>query len=244
MHKWAAYPISLVYYGSFLVLLWVFHLLQIVCLRLGGQRAQNKAVNALNFLLIAALKIVGTRVTFSIQKELANDRVLIFASNHQSTYDIPPLIWYLRRFSPKFIAKKELGKGFPSISYHLRNGGNVLIDRKDPKGSIAALVEFCRKIVKTRESIVIFPEGTRSRDGRLKPFQKAGLLTLLNEIPDVLLVPVCIHNSWKLGQWDYFPLPLGVSLEVKVMPPIDPSRQTPSESIQQLEETIAGALKN
>lgn len=244
MLKWVAYPLSIIYYSIFMLLLWVFHPIQIVCLHLFGQRAQNKAVNALNYLLLLALKIVGTRVVVSIQGKLPKDRLLIFAANHQSTYDIPPLIWYLRKYSPKFIAKKELGKGFPSISYHLRNGGNVLIDRKEPAKSIAAITQFCQQVQQLNEAVVIFPEGTRSRDGRIKPFQKAGLHSLLQEIPKAMLVPVCIRNSWKLGQWNYFPLPVGVNIELRVLPPIDPTLQTAKESIDQLERTIANQLKN
>lgn len=243
MSKWVTYPLSIVYYGIFFLLLWVFHPIQVVCLYLFGQRTQNKAVNALNGMVLLALRIVGTRVTFSIQEELPKDRLLIFASNHQSTYDIPPLIWYLRNYSPKFIAKKELGKGLPSISYHLRNGGNVLIDRKDPAGSITAITQFCGQLQQSRDAAVIFPEGTRSRDGRLKPFQKAGLYTLIQEIPNGLLVPICIHNSWKLGQWNYFPLPLGVTIELQVLAPIDTSLYTARETLDRLENTIENHLK-
>jgi 1-acyl-sn-glycerol-3-phosphate acyltransferase len=109
---------------------------------------------------------------FNNKHKLPLNRPLIIASNHQSTYDIPPLIWYFRKHFPKFIAKKELGKGFPSISYNLRHGGAVLIDRKDPIAAVSALEGFCDNIKKNRWSVVIFPEGTRSRNGQPKSFQR------------------------------------------------------------------------
>jgi 1-acyl-sn-glycerol-3-phosphate acyltransferase len=79
------------------------------------------------------MKILGTKISFEITTALPEDRPLIFVANHQSTYDIPPLIWHLRKYHPKFISKIELGKGIPSVSFNLRHGGSILIDRKKPK---------------------------------------------------------------------------------------------------------------
>ena len=75
---------------------------------------------------------LGTRIVFNLKAELPVRRSIIFVVNHQSTYDIPPIIWHLRKFHPKFISKIELGKGIPSVSFNLRHGGSVLIDRKKP----------------------------------------------------------------------------------------------------------------
>jgi 1-acyl-sn-glycerol-3-phosphate acyltransferase len=77
-------------------------------------------------------------------------------------YDIIGIIWYLRRFHTKFVSKKELGKGIPSVSFNLRHGGSVLIDRKDPKQAIPAIKGLSEYIEKHKRSAVIFPEGTRA----------------------------------------------------------------------------------
>ena len=53
-------------------------------------------------------------------------------------YDISPIMWYLRKHHVKFVAKKELGKGIPSVSYNLRHGGSILIDRKKPTSSFTS----------------------------------------------------------------------------------------------------------
>ncbi len=190
------------------------------------------------------LNLLGTRIVFKQAESLPQKGTLIFAANHQSTYDIPPLIWYLRKYHPKFVAKKELGKGLPSISYHLRNSGNVLIDRKAPVASLEAIATFAQKTKENNWSVVIFPEGTRTRNGQPKKFQRAGLRTLLEQLPDAVLVPISINNSWKLAQWKYFPMPLGVRLEVRVQKAIEVQGMDMEIAIDQLENAVRKGIKN
>jgi 1-acyl-sn-glycerol-3-phosphate acyltransferase len=187
---------------------------------------------------------LGTRIIFKNTETLPQKGTLIFAANHQSTYDIPPLIWYLRKYHPKFIAKKELGKGLPSISYHLRHGGNVLIDRKDPVASLAAIEKFALKVQQNKWSIVIFPEGTRTRNGQPKKFQRAGLRSLLAHIPEATLVPISINNSWKLAQCKYFPMPIGVRLEIEVHKVILTQQMEIETALDLLENTVKEGVKN
>lgn len=167
------------------------------------------------------LNLLGTCVQFDHPNPLPKDRSFIFVANHQSTYDIPPIIWYLRKHHPKFISKKELGKGIPSVSFNLRHGGALLIDRKNPKEAIQSIQVFGKRLTENKHSAVIFPEGTRSRDGKIKPFQKAGLSTLLKHMPDALVVPISIGNSWRFAEHKYFPMPLGIPLKIKVHPALE-----------------------
>ena len=245
VRKLIAYPFSVVYYFFFSGALLIFHPLQVIALRLGGWPVQKAVVDFLNFLLLRCLNLLGNRVKVHFEaKDFPQDRTLIFASNHQSTCDIPPLIWYLRRYSPRFVAKKELGKGLPSISFHLREGGNVLIDRKDPTGSLEAIAKFAQRVYEKRWSVIIFPEGTRTRNGQPKKFQRGGLTTLLQQLPDALLVPISISHSWKLAQWNYFPMPVGVQLEVRIQKPIDPREFTQEEVFDLLEEAVKKEIRN
>ena len=214
-------------------------------MRVWGWPVQKVVVDILNFFLLRCLNLLGTRINVNFEeRDLPKNRSLIFASNHQSTYDIPPLIWYLRKYSPKFVAKKELGKGFPSISFHLREGGNVLIDRRDPTGSLEAIAQFAKRVKEKHWSVIIFPEGTRTRNGQPKKFQRGGLITLLEHLPDALLVPVSISHSWKLAQWKYFPMPVGVRMEVFIQKPIDPAGLTHEKAIEVLEEAVKREIKN
>lgn len=164
------------------------------------------------------MNIMGTRFKVDIRGEYPENVPFIIVSNHQSMWDIPPIIWYLRKFHPKFISKKELGSGIPSISYNLKHGGSVLIDRKNPREAIQKMLEFSNYLNKTHRSGVIFPEGTRSRDGKPKPFKRTGLQTLFKKVKNGYVVPVSINNSWKLQRWGMFPIPIGVRVELIVHP--------------------------
>jgi 1-acyl-sn-glycerol-3-phosphate acyltransferase len=101
-----------------------------------GYQAHKKSVDYLNFCLVKCTNILGTWFQFRNTNLIPKNVPIIFVSNHQSLYDIIGIIWYLRRFHAKFVSKKELGSGIPSVSYNLRHGGSVLIDRKDPKQAI------------------------------------------------------------------------------------------------------------
>ena len=244
MLKLLAYPFSILYYCFFSSCLLLFHPIQVFCLRYISLNAQKKTIDILNFFLLRCLNLLGTRIVFKNVEKLPQKGTLIFVANHQSTYDIPPLIWYLRKYHPKFIAKKELGNGLPSISYHLRNGGNVLIDRKDLVASLDAIVKFALNVQQNNWSVVIFPEGTRTRNGQPKKFQRAGLRSLLTHIPAAVLVPISINNSWKLAQWKYFPMPIGVRLEVKVHKAILPRQMEMETALDLLENTVKEGVKN
>lgn len=181
---------------------------------------------------------MGTRIVFDLMEELPVKQSIIFVVNHQSTYDIPPIIWYLRKFHPKFISKKELGKGIPSVSFNLRHGGSVLIDRKKPKLALNQIKVFGKRLYKKNHSAVIFPEGTRSKNGVPKKFQKSGLLSLFETMPEAVVVPISVGNSWKFGSNNYFPMPLGVKLHLTVHRPQQIDHENTFDFIERLEKEI------
>ena len=243
MQKIVSYPVSAIYYLVFGLVLVVFHPLQWLALNLFGYKAHKIVVDWLQFWLIAATLILGTRHKLNNPHKIATNRPLIIVANHQSLYDIPPLIWYFRKHHVKFISKKELGRGIPSVSYNLRHGGSVLIDRKNPKQAIEAIQKFGHYIAKTNRAAVIFPEGTRSKNGVPKSFQTKGLLTLFEHIPNAVVVPVTINNSWKMSRYGKFPLGLGNFITHTVHTPIQLEQANPQELIQQLEQTICDAVR-
>lgn len=158
-------------------------------------------------------------------------------------YDIPPLIWYLRKHHVKFVSKKELGKGIPSVSYNLRHGGSVLIDRKAPAKSIEAIKAFAQRIKKNNWAAVIFPEGTRSRTGVPKPFKTKGLLTMFEEIPNAIVLPVTINNSWKTLRYGKFPMGLGAHMTFKVHEPMELNQfEDRVALIKSIEEQITNSI--
>ncbi|MFQ3340922.1 MAG: 1-acyl-sn-glycerol-3-phosphate acyltransferase [Flavobacteriaceae bacterium] len=215
------YFISGLHFICFGFLLSFFHVIQWVGFYIIGNGVQKGAVDVLNFFLIKCLLIVGAKITFDNPFILPKNRSIIFVANHQSTYDIPPIIWHFRKHHPKFISKKKLGKGIPSISFNLRHGGSLLIDRENQRKALEDIQKFAKGLAQKNHSAVIFPEGTRSRDGIVKPFHKSGLLSLMKHMPDALIVPISIGNSWRFAFRNYFPMPLGVHLKVTVHAPIE-----------------------
>jgi 1-acyl-sn-glycerol-3-phosphate acyltransferase len=220
MQKILAYPLTVLYFTCFGLTLVIFHPIQWFCKNIFGYKAHKVSVDWLQFFIMRCLNILGTTFTFNNPYKIKKGVPLILVSNHQSMYDIPPLIWYLRKHHVKFISKKELGKGIPSVSYNLRHGGSVLIDRKDPIGSIKAIQDFAKRIEKNKWAATIFPEGTRSRDGNPKPFKTKGLLTMLEHTPNALIVPVTINNSWKTLKYGKFPMGLGANISFILHKPI------------------------
>tara|TARA_B110000459_G_C16605463_1_gene493282 strand:- start:11 stop:754 length:744 start_codon:yes stop_codon:yes gene_type:complete len=243
MKKLFRYLISVVFYlcfGSFLLL---FHAIQWVCFYVLGYLAQKNAVEILNFFILKFLKILGTQIYFDQEQPLPTNRSIIFVANHQSTYEVPLIIWHLRKHHPKFISKKELGNGIPSVSFNLRHGGSLLIDRKCPEKAIKSIESFGKRLSKKKHSAVIFPEGTRSRNGKIKPFQKTGLLTLLEHMPDALVVPISIGNSWQFAKHNYFPMPFGVQLTMKLHPSLEIVPGENEKLFQTIEKTIELGVK-
>ena len=108
----------------------VFHPIQRVCLNVFGYQAHKKSVDYLNFWLTKCTNLLGTRYTFENRDTIPKNTPIIFVSNHQSLYDIVGIIWFLRRFHAKFVSKKELGKGIPSVSYIFVMGVRFLLIEK------------------------------------------------------------------------------------------------------------------
>jgi 1-acyl-sn-glycerol-3-phosphate acyltransferase len=244
MHKFISYPISIIYYllfGSFLCL---FHPIQWICFNWFGYEAHKKSVSILNFFLVRTTHLLGTTYDFQNRDKLPKGVPLIIVANHQSLYDIPPIIWFMRDWHPKFISKKELGKGIPSVSYNLRHGGSVLIDRKDPKQALPAIKEMAEYIEKNNRSTVIFPEGTRSKTGVPKKFSENGLKILCKYAPSAYIVPISINNSWKMVRFGQFPMGLGNRLTFTIQDPF-PINGIPFEQImERTENAVVNGIKN
>ena len=242
MTKLLAYPLSVIYFLFFGITLIVFHPIQWVCFNVFGYSAHKKSVDILNLCVTRCSHILGTRYSFNNPHPIIVDQPTIIVANHQSMSDIPPIIWFMRKYHPKFISKKELGKGIPSVSYNLKHGGSVLIDRKNPVSSVAAIRKFATNVEKNGWAAVIFPEGTRSRDGSPKKFQTKGLLALLEHMPSAVVIPVTINNSWKTLRYGKFPMGLGAKITYMVHPPISVSEHKAADLLKTIEQQITETI--
>lgn len=233
-------PVAALLY--FFVLL-VFQPLQWLTYKAFGYSAHKKTVDILNLCLVSTLYIAGDTVSFTNNQNLPVGRPIIFLANHQSMFDIPPLIWFLRKYHAKFISKIELTRGIPSISFNLKYGGAANIDRKDPRQSIMEIAKLGSNMKEKNWSTVIFPEGTRSKNGKMKPFQSAGVATILKKCPNALLVPVAIKNSWKVVKYGYYPLNTFTHMSVEVLEPIEPAKRPVDELVKEAEERIKAVVE-
>lgn len=241
MQKILAYPLTAIYFLFFGLVLLVFHPIQWICYNLFGYNAHKKSVALLNLCLVRCTHVLGTTYTFNNDHKLPTDRALIIVLNHQSMNDIPPIIWFMRAHHPKFVSKIELGRGIPSVSYNLRHGGSVLINRKDSKQALAQIAKLGKYIEKHNRSAVIFPEGTRSRTGHPKKFQPTGLKLLLKNAPSALIVPISINNSWKMLRYGKFPYGIGNHLSFDVHKPIENGKNL-DELIAITEERVISGI--
>jgi 1-acyl-sn-glycerol-3-phosphate acyltransferase len=242
MRKLLGYILSPIAILAFLLVLVIFQPIQWVCYKFFGYKAHKKAVDILNLFLTSTVYIVGNTVTFINKQNLPLDRPIIFMSNHQSMLDIPPLIYYLRKYHAKFISKIELTKGIPSISYNLKVGGGANIDRKDARQSLMEMGKLGTRMKENNWSTVIFPEGTRSKTGIVKPFQAGGIAIILKKCPNALIVPIAINNSWRMIQYGLYPLNTFIKMTWEVLEPIEPGTGTVEEVVKEAENRIKRAL--
>ena len=226
-------------YGSFLL---IFHVLQWLGLNLGKYKGHKLAVDIMNCTLTYLLYVLGTRMKFINNHTIPKNVPLIFVSNHQGMHDISPLSCFLRKYHPKFVSKIELGKGIPSVSYNLRHGGSVLIDRKDARQSLSAIRDFGKYIEKNNYSAVIFPEGTRGENGVPKRFSGNGLKMLTKFAPSSYVIPITINNSWKINKKGMFPLELGVNISFEVHEPIEAKSMKFEDLFEKVESTIKNSV--
>lgn len=240
--KFISYIISSIFVVVFFSILLIFHPLQWFGLKFFGQDGHQYIVNIMNWFLIKSLLVLGVRVQLENEHDLPENTSLIFVSNHQSIFDISPIIWYFRKHNPKFVSKKELGKGIPSISFNLRHGGAALINRKDARQALTELANFSKRIAKNNWSAVIFPEGTRSKTGVPKSFSVNGLKMITKYNPQAYIVPLTINNSWKVFKYGKFPLGLGSPIKIITHKPIKLDSLPFNDLIANIETTIKKSI--
>ena len=139
------------------------------------------------------LGAAGVEVEVKGQTALDPKRPYVFMPNHASMVDI----WAMFLAVPiqfRFIAKKQLG-AIPLFGWAMRAGRFIFIDRQNPASARRSIDEAARRIG-AGQSVVIFPEGTRTRDGKLGPFKKGGFHLAVDSGADI--VPVAIRGAREI----------------------------------------------
>lgn len=142
---------------------------------------------------LSHVKLSGAKVKIQGEENIPKDIPVVFISNHQGNYDIALFMSYINK--PKgYIAKAEMEK-IPVMKTWMKYMNCVFMDRSDIRKSAEAIVEGI-KILKQGYSLVIFPEGTRSKSNKLGEF-KAGSFKLATK-PRVPIIPVTLNGTYKL----------------------------------------------
>ncbi len=191
-------------------------------------------MGALQWTLVWVFRLFGTRLEVERSALVRPHTGYIVISNHQSLFDIALIGGLMFSNLPKYVAKAELGRWIPSVSLNLKQGGHALIDRGDAASAIDEIKRLGERVQGRRRSAVIFPEGTRSRDGSLGQFKRAGARALLAGAPDLAVVPVAISGSWQLNKmWPFRP---GARVKVRIG---EPMARAEDDGAQRLREAHA-----
>ncbi len=185
------------------------------------------------------LWVCGARVRVSGQENVDRHEPRIYLSNHQSYFDIFTLLAHLPA-DFKFILKQELMK-IPLFGFAMRRARYIAIDREEPRKAVKSINEAARKI-KEGASMLIFPEGTRSEDGRLQPFKTGGFRLALKAGCDV--VPVAITNSRNIVPKGSLRINKGI-IDMNIGPPIsvtDYTRKDMDKLMARVREAILSQM--
>ncbi|MGP1576721.1 MAG: lysophospholipid acyltransferase family protein [Treponema sp.] len=171
---------------------------------------------------------------YSLVSDLPEQYLLI--SNHQSLLDIVLYMRYLGGKRLRFVAKKELGSGIPLVSVMLKSDHHCLVQRKGgPSQAMKAMDVFAENVTKNNWIPVLFPEGTRSKNGQVGTFYAAGFRRFLSKAPMPVVV-AALDGGWKISSIHRLLTNLhGGRYYVKVLK-IYPAPATKEEQLKILEE--------
>ncbi len=222
-----------------------FDLIQRVAIRRSTD-VHQRAVSGMAWATNRAFRLTGGFTSAEGTHNAVAGRPYIIVSNHQSMFDISLISEYLAHLQPRYVSKRENARYIPGVSYNLKHGGSALIDRKNPEQAREVIGTVAKRMTAEGWSVVIFPEGTRSRDGKMKPFREGGLRALIQNAPGVEVLPVTTSGGWEVFKRDLKPVVRNVEMHLKVHPPIKAPPPQDEDAfkafIQRVQDIIRGGL--
>ncbi|WP_051522308.1 lysophospholipid acyltransferase family protein [Porphyromonas gingivicanis] len=170
-----------------------------------------------------------------------NEGPFVVMANHQGAFDILMMYGYLS-IPFRWVMKQEL-RSVPFMGKACAVAGFIFVDEKTPS-SIKETMNSARKVLSEGTSIFIFPEGSRTKDGKIHRFKKGGFV-MAYEL-DVPIIPVTINGAFRaLPRGSFFVRP--TRLKLTIHPPVEINREEPFPkgmlaTVQKVQETIASAI--
>ncbi|EDM77683.1 1-acyl-sn-glycerol-3-phosphate acyltransferase [Plesiocystis pacifica SIR-1] len=168
----------------------------------------------------ANFRMTGASLTVSGIEHVDPRERHIIVANHQGFSDVIVISTTLRSLQPRYVAKRELARGWPSISYLLEASGSAIIDRRQPEAAIGEIERLGRQAKREAWNVAIFPEGTRARDGVPNKWKSGGLRALLQTAGDVRVLPVSLRGGAELFAHNALPFRAGVDMGIRIHPPV------------------------
>jgi 1-acyl-sn-glycerol-3-phosphate acyltransferase len=165
----------------------------------------------------------GVQVRVEGLENVKPQQSTIYCVNHQSAMDIPILFVHLP-VQFRFVAKRSLFN-IPFMGWHLRRSGHIPVERGRPREARKSLEQAAQNI-REGKSVVLFPEGSRSRDGQMKPFKSGSFyLAILAGVP---VVPITLNGTRRVLKPDTYHVRPGQT-QMIVHPPISTQGLTPND---------------
>jgi 1-acyl-sn-glycerol-3-phosphate acyltransferase len=185
-----------------------------------GGRWQHACARTWSWLI---LKTSFIRLRVEGLENIPRGQTVIFCSNHPSAMDIP-ILFVALPVQFRFLAKRELFR-LPFLGWHLQRSGHIAVDRGRPHEAKHSFEEAAAKI-RAGASVVLFPEGTRSRSSELLPFKNGSFYLAIRA--GVPVIPITIKGSRHVLEPDTLHVCPG-EVRVTIHPPISTADLTPND---------------
>lgn len=199
------------------------------------------AQNEVGSWALLLLRIAGVHITVTGKENIPKDRAVVFTPNHQGDYDIPLMLTQLDALHP-IVAKIETLK-IPLVRTWMRMFDCVFLDRKDPRNAVLAIRE-AEGILRSGRSVVIFPEGTRSRGDNMGEFKNGAFkMAFAAKAP---IVPIAIDGSYRIMEANHNLMKPG-EVKITILPPVETAgldRAAQKTMPAQIAALIAAELPN
>ena len=171
---------------------------------------ENMIYSPVRFFVRLGLALVSVKIQVTGLDRLHRHQTYIFTPNHQSLIEVPLFVTYLGR-NPAYLGKKEIFK-YPVFGYGIKLIGVVAVDRSNSPAAVES-AKLATENLRRGKSYVVYPEGTRSKDGGLQPFKKGAFMMAIDA--GVPVVPITISGATKImpkGEIKVFPSTVNITI--------------------------------